>query len=412
MLRRDRAGEVTDLTPSQRRLAASLIQQAQRYTATSFGHSRWEAFQNCETEHYLRHHARVRPKLRPRAPDIGTVVHIGLAAQALAAMRNLDVQLWQEAIRTCHRPPDIIAEAKRLLGGYFLQYGLENAGWGSDARIVGVEEYLAADLTPQRGSTLRKALSPRGDLYAPGPAHYSTRYDLIVEAVLPDADASGSPELALVDHKTAAHRVIGDAFGPEAEAACIAEFVKYARVDPQFLGQCWLYRERTGRVVPVVVNVLSKTKVPEYTRVVLRFTASDIDAWAENQRRIEAVRLPLMQDPAYQPLKNYGSCKPPIGSPCWAFDWCHGTEADHTEYYDVVTEENYENIVIGTGTEDQATGSQGEQVQVSDPDLQRKGRRKRRVLENAVDGAAEVRQEQRSKHDRPKADLHRKRRRS
>jgi hypothetical protein len=312
------------LSSKDRKLAASIIEEARRYTATPWGHSRWEAMGRCETEHHLRIHRRVRLKLPARAPDIGTVVHIGLAAQELAAYHGLRASLWQEAIRTCGRAPDVISEAHRILGAYFLHFGLENAGW-KGARILGVEEYLSSHQAASAVGMTRK----HGSLI-----HWSTRYDLVLETLLQGCD---EPEVCVTDHKTSAHHVKDP-----------ARFAMLGHSNPQFLGHAWTWRLRHGYIPVVLINVLVKTQTPDFTRVVIRFSDEELDAWEANQRRVEKRHLRLMEDPDAELLRNYDACVNPITSqPCWAWDWCHGNERERDQHYNVLTEDNYEDIVYG-----------------------------------------------------------------
>ena len=405
MKRKKKQAAAEEPTAAQKRLAESLIAEARRYTATEFGHSRWAAFHECETKHHLLFHQHVRPKKRPLAPDIGTLVHIALAAQELAAKNNLQLQLWQEAIRTSHRPPEVTLEATRLVAGYFLFWGVDNGGWGEGTKLIGIEEYLSAAEANSASGKSYKVGRPIGF-----PHSYSTRYDQIVETWLRSDDGELLKNIAypvrskaLVDHKTRGTRIKD-----------VRKFVRLAHADTQFLGHAYLWRERTGEHLPVIYNAIVKTKVPEYMRIVIHYKDEELDRWAANQAKIELRRLPLMQDPEHDTLMNYEACVPPIGSPCDFFDWCHGDEQSRLDnYYMAEAGERYGEAGNGNRKEEdqEAHGNERKQVQVPDPDVHRKGRRKRRVLEAPADERPQSGEKQLCGDDGAKAAVHRKRRR-
>lgn len=287
-----------------------------RPTVTEWGASRYGEYRRCHKAHHLRFHLRVRPAPRPPNPnpleaqegdgklnyfDVGKLVaaaHQWMREGVLAGEakpRDWAAPLMHAPLHG-YAPPEI-DEASRLLGAYFMHYGADNAGFPEGSRILAVEHEMRA---------------PEGSRIAP----YTARADAILQ--LP------SGEIVIVDDKTRA-----TAFPRNREW-----YAQGAATRPQFCGLSWLLAHAPGDIdvkwtsdePPMVwINAIIKTKLAKVDRLPVPMTHAGLQRWEEAQ----------MHDSqgCIDAHPNYNSCAPEIGSRCWAFDWCHGSESAKRERF-------------------------------------------------------------------------------
>lgn len=301
-----------------------------RPTVTEWGASRYGEYRRCHKAHHLKFHLRVRPA--PRKPlenpleateadgklnyfDVGKLVaasHQWMREGVLAgesAPRDWAAPLMHAPLHGYALPE--IDEASRLLGAYFMHYGPENAGFPEGSRILAVEHEMRA---------------PEGSRIFP----YTARADAILQ--LP------SGEIVIVDDKTRAQ-----AFPQNREW-----YAQGAATRPQFCGLSWLLRAEqpcracggiyehadccdgdleSGSPPPAVwINGIIKTKIPKFDRVLVTMTHAGLARWEEAQAADAAIGCTHANP-------NYNSCAPEIGSRCWAFEWCHGSESARRERF-------------------------------------------------------------------------------
>lgn len=273
------------------------LDTALSYTATHHGSSRWSALRRCPREHQLRYDIGVRQKESPDYFAIGQVVHAGLAYAALGVIEGFEWDLghvWEEIERRELFTPDIVVESKRLLRAYFAYWGRENAGYGKSVNLLEVEHFVAT----------KKA----------GGRRYTGRVDLLAEA---KPKGSKRYRMVIFDHKTRSSM-------PKASNE---ELSRGWATNPQFLGLAYCVREVEEETPAFCVNVISKTQVPQFRRVSWQYEDEELDRWAKEHRKsLEMLKHDFM---------NYNQCDPPIGSRCWAFDWCHGTDKQREELYTI-----------------------------------------------------------------------------
>jgi hypothetical protein len=192
-----------------------------------------------------------------------------------------------------------VYEAERLLSVYYGLRGPENAGFPEGCRILAVEQLFEA---------------PADSAIAP----YTARADAIVR--MP------SGEILVVDDKTR-----GQALPKDRE-----KFARGQATNPQFLGLSWLVRQslaELANVAPDVVDppslwlhALIKTKVAKFDSLVIPFTPHALSLWQDAQRRDAS-------GGCTDDAPNYNSCAPSVGSRCWAFTWCHGSDEERARHF-------------------------------------------------------------------------------
>lgn len=277
-----------------------VVELALTSTVTAHGNSAVSEWLRCPTAHALRTQG-IYGKVSPDWSQIGTLVHSGLAIEGMAALTGIDAQ-WQDmfdspAIRQRYSIENI-AESNRLLRAYETEYDLEIcAGYGSEYKLIAIEHFLSSD-------------------------HFGTEpYTARVDTLLQHRPTSA---LVVVDTKTRASmpRI------PDAELA--AKLV----TRPQFLGLAFLIRETFGQLPIVMVNFISKTAIPNFRRVPFAIAPQLVDAWAENHAAALVVKQAMTGKSKSLPVyKNFNECAPDIGTPCWAFGWCHGDDKTRAEEY-------------------------------------------------------------------------------
>lgn len=265
-----------------------------QYTGTHHGASRWKQFRECPRGHRLRYKDGLRLVEPPDYFAIGNLVHAGLCYAALGEIEGFRWELAHVLAEAQNRglfTPDVFAEGRRLLKTYFGHWGTTNAGYGKDCEILEVEHFVASTKLQHR---------------------YTGRVDALLAA---SAKGQKHKRLVIVDHKTRASM-------PGDDDKVLAR--KWA-TRPQFLGLAYCVREVEGEVPCFCVNLIVKTQIPKFHRVIWQYTDEELDQWAESHD----ASLANGTDADWM---NYQSCAPDIGSPCWAFNWCHGTDEDRKLY--------------------------------------------------------------------------------
>lgn len=272
---------------------AALATAAFEPTATPGGASRLTEFWRCPRAAHLRG-LRLVPASPSLALQVGSVCHGVVSYLILCAEHGL-TGTCEEALKEVPSGRymlDAIAEAARIMPQYVEFWGPEGGTLGANKLILGVEYLLTSESF----------------------AYAGTQYTARLDALYLDYATS---DLVVVDHKTI--RALPSA--PDEELA------ELYRTRQQFLGHSALVREAFGVRPLIMINWISKTKVPGFRRLTFRHTDVEIDAWAENMRQIR--RLKLLERAAQ--IANYDQCSPGIGDPCWAFQFCHDAAPDAEE---------------------------------------------------------------------------------
>jgi hypothetical protein len=296
------------------------VAEAFAFTGTEWGSSRWSEFRRCPQAHNLRYVVQLRRKpesLRDELDEegkidpltLGNLVH---SARGYVELHHAEGAEWQHVIEEARArgyDPLLVAEAERLLAGYFAHWGTDNAGWPEGVEIVDVERLYSWPLN----ETLHQAVP----IFGAAGNLYTARLDTLLLI-------NGS--LVIADTKTRARSLPKDR----------AHYERGLRTNPQFLGQSWLVMQAEGLETPppVWVNAIVKTKIPAYDRLLVRFTRDDVEQWAEAQRRWYAEFAARGASNGAGCLMNYSACAPEMGSRCWAFDWCHGSEESRALHFE------------------------------------------------------------------------------
>jgi hypothetical protein len=266
-------------------------------TQTEWGSSRYAEWQRCQVAHDLRYIQGIRPTSEPDYFGIGTLVHAALAYVADGAMRHTKPHRWEDVVKAAQTqdppPPEfVIEESSRLLKAYFQRWGHENAGW-SAVDIISIEREFTAP--------------------APNSFRYSGRIDMLLEI---------DGQIMIVDTKTTSRN-----YGSNYD-----EIRRELTTRSQFLGLSWLVQNAFGLREPpaIIVNLIVKTKVPQFDRIWAPITQKQLALWVETQRQNYQV-FDLLS--ARKPIRNYSACAPGYSPRCWAFDWCHGTNEQHERLY-------------------------------------------------------------------------------
>lgn len=296
-------------------------------TVTGWGNSRYSEYRRCPRAHHLKFERGIRRLPIADADrdhvdyfELGRLIHACLQWAQLAP----GINSWRDVV-IAHLKADPApcrfdlerAECDRLLDPYFAIYGTENAGWPDDAKIVSVEEEFTNEweLESRHLPTCR---SGAGGFGCACPERLSGSYSARLDTILEIAGA-----ITIADTKTRAKAFPQDR----------VEYARGLSTNPQFLGQSWLAMQRYGleEPPPVWVNAIIKTKIPQYDRLLVRFTREAVDRWAAWQRDQSA-------EIGSSRAMNYSQCAPEIGSRCWAFDWCHSSPEQRARNYSEGTE--------------------------------------------------------------------------
>lgn len=285
--------------------AERALDLALEFTGTHHGASRWGEYRRCPRAHHLRYVEGLRTKRLLNGFDVregpdyfvlGNVLHSSLAYAAMGVIEGFDWDLstlWDamEERKLFDATPEqreAFAEGKRLVHCYFKKWGPDNAGYGPGVEVLEVEHFVRS----------RKLIEP-----------YTGRADVLL-------DVEG--KLIIGDHKTRANM-------PRDDDEVLARFW---RTKPQFLGLAFCVREIEGETPGFLVNVISKTTIPDFRRVMWFYTDEELDRWADEHD--DSLRRGLDQK-----WMNYRECAPDIGAKCWAFAWCHGTDEEREKLYQI-----------------------------------------------------------------------------
>jgi hypothetical protein len=284
-----------------------LAREALANTQTEWGASRWGEYRRCRRAHALRYHLHIAPTRKDPTDldedddrddtgyfDVGRLVHAGHRFVREGAMAGESKPRdWRNVLAVAAETHEVehVYEAERLLSVYYGLRGPENAGFPEGAKILAVEQHFEA---------------PAGSPIAP----YTARADAIVR--MP------SGEILVVDDKTR-----GQALPKDRE-----KFARGQATNPQFLGLSWLVREAMSLSEPpsLWLHALIKTKVAKFDALVIPFTPHALTLW-QNAQAQDARKGCTDNAP------NYNSCAPGVGSRCWAFTWCHGSDEERARHF-------------------------------------------------------------------------------
>ena len=264
-------------------------------TQTEWGSSRWSTYRRCPLAHHLRYEQKVRKlwgdelpgaEAKPEYFGVGSLCHAVLRYTQESVIDKVSVD-WEDVLEYASskgNPPEVIDEAHRLMSHYWLHWGIENAGWGENTVIQAVEMYLE---TPQ----------------GMGEFPHTGRADTVL---LVDG------ELVIVDTKTRKNGLPAD----------LEDYERKLRTRPQFLSLAAMLQDKMGVTEPpsVMVNAISKTKLPKFGRVTVQFTNQQLQDW----RQLHVMQAAHMAGTRHLPMANLDSCAPEMGSECEYFGKCHG----------------------------------------------------------------------------------------
>lgn len=253
----------------------------------AMSHSQWAELRRCPKAHHLKYGERLyRVGTKPQPLVIGDCFHRGLELVGLeaAAGRQTPSHVWDDAARLARAECESQTaglEATRLLAAYAKHYGYENAGYGVDVDVLGVEDVLTG-----------------GDLHE---AHGG--YAAIADAVIEDAFG-----LWIVETKTAARMPSGTE----------EELQRAIAMQDQVIGLAYCGAKRwPDRRPGILRNVVTKTNSVGFLRVPVRISDEALENWERDQ--LDAERLIGLT------CANRDACAPVMGFPCQYFEHCHGT---------------------------------------------------------------------------------------
>lgn len=282
-------------TPSQR----EALERAVSDTQTEWGSSRWATWRRCPRAHHLQY-------------DIGLerlgsqAVHFGVGSLCHGILRYMQEGVilgesqprnWLDVLEYASDKPDsipeVLDESARLMKWYFAHWGLENAGWPQEAKIIAVEQHLQ---------------TPEGFAALP----HTGRVDTVLEI---------AGTLVIVDTKTRGRSL------PKDED--LEDYKRSLATRAQFLSLAAMMQMRDDLDEPpaVMVNAICKLKNPTFGRVLVQLRQIDIDRWKDDHRNAAfelAGDLAMGTNATW--LRNLDSCAPEVGWRCKYFDWCHGTD--------------------------------------------------------------------------------------
>lgn len=263
-------------------------------TATDRGSAFYDDFQRCPRSRALSALIELRTPQSSKAFEIGKLVHAVLRYAGSQEVQAAPWDDWEQLLEAAAEQgahPSDCDEACSLMQHYFLRWGTANAGYPAGAVISQVEHEWRAE-------------------YAG--LEVSVRADTLL--ILQD-------EIYIVDHKTRASKLPQNA-------------EEQFRLRPQFLRLCALWRRLNPHEprASIWVNALIKTKIPDFARQLVRIPESYLDAWEENQ--VKLAKLIQQADKLDLPA-NFAECSPQghASFPCWAKDYCWGSEAVRERKY-------------------------------------------------------------------------------
>jgi hypothetical protein len=276
------------------------LKRALEDTQTAWGSSRWATIRECGEKHrigYLVGLERIVEGPREEYYDVGSLCH-GVLRYVQDGLVCGETRVWGDVLDyACEQGWSTwpLEEAYRLMKWYFAAWGEENAGWGSDSVIVGVEQLMEW---------------PGVD---GGPPH-TGRADTLLRI---------GDEIVVVDTKTRGRDVPGYGVKGLNDEEKLHEYISGLTTRPQFCSLSAMTQAQYGLDVPpsVMVNCIVKTKVPAYRRLVVPMTPERVSAWAAQQAEWSR---------SYGALgsrQNWSACAPEIGNKCKFFGYCHVSQA-------------------------------------------------------------------------------------
>lgn len=267
----------------------------------AWSHSHWSSVRKCTRLAHLKYDLNLTP-VGPAAPalQIGSYFHKALEAVGRNAMHGYETSraTWVSAMQEANMAAEDVdarLDGMRLVGAYSQHYGHENAGYGPGVEIHGVELVLTG-----------------GDLHAA-----IGGFAAIADAWVEDLDGH-----MLYEHKTAARMPSGS---PEDQ-------VRHLKSRPQYPALAFCFRATHGFIPRVCHNLVTKTKTVGLRRNIIEFTDMELDDWAASQRELE----PLAQ----LNFQNRDACAPTFGPACDFFHYCHGTEEEREQLYQIRVREH------------------------------------------------------------------------
>jgi hypothetical protein len=268
----------------------------------AWSHSRFATLRKCPRSHRLKYVDHVYPAgPASEALQTGSFFHDTLEKVGEAYL-NGDVSpdspqvfvddVYDNALAYAKgncRNSDALITGSRLVAAYRNRYGDALAGW-SGYELRGVE-------------TVLKARELHADIGG---------YAAIADVHLGDMQTG---KHILVETKTAGRMPFGSST-PEERA------YRSLRLRSQLLSLAYCGRDEFGAIPDVVYNLITKTKATNFWRPErISFTSSELDAWADNQRALEAL-IPL-------DCQNLDACDGPTTTwPCDYLNYCFPNKND------------------------------------------------------------------------------------
>ena len=269
--------------------ATALIKPFLDSTATEWGHSRWETLERCPREYSLRYLWGIREQNIPIAPQIGTVVHRGIAASlwaenlAKGEKKKPPKNFWRDVVYASPEPIEARLEALRLVEAHEKFWAERDPGYD---KVIAVEQHIKGSING---------------------VPYTTRFDVVAQKKrLP----------MLIDHKTSS-RLAGNP---------ATEF----QMSGQFLGALAVWEAAGNKKVPFIrINLIVKTREPQFVRFGLTFSEQQVTRFRKDLTNLKNDLDRYLQT-RYFP-RHYSAC---VGkySPCRYYDLCHKGSAARGDY--------------------------------------------------------------------------------
>lgn len=275
-----------------------LIRECLRSTVTAYGSSRASEFRRCEYAHMLKYERGLVPTYwhttddgkEPEYFGVGQLVHAGLHYAALGEMGReyhdpLDITRYVAADPNTKTNLGVVYDAERLLAAYASYYG---PGIGFDYPVIDAEKFVASDV--MRMTETR-------------------RIDCVLRV---------GGQVVLVDHKTRKCKLPDDR----------EQFALERAASPAIVGQSLLAKQHyeLDYYPELILNCIIKTKIPKFDRINIVVTERNVSDY------MQARTLEIDRQLAGSAIKNLDACAPALGSRCWAWEYCHGTDEQRETY--------------------------------------------------------------------------------
>jgi hypothetical protein len=265
---------------------------------SSFGSHRVKSYMGCNRLAYYTYIKRLQTAQKSMALDIGTLIHACLARNYMTGGKDT----WKPLEALINDMPDTVLEVQRILTAYFRKWGSEEANTWS----VRAVEHEAKGLLSMNGLT----------------CPLTARYDLVIAKRpwgSPDLPPGPNPNgCYVVEHKST--------------RALTNEYTRGYSFDFQIMTQATLWKlggmdEILGPLNGFIINILVKTKEPQFHRLEVVITDDDIARFLESITPPAVELYAKMNDPArrdnpkHWPL-NMSYCKAGGYGLCKYFDLC------------------------------------------------------------------------------------------